>query len=213
MTTSDHQSSLSIPTAAGEPQEMPAASSSSSEAGHPQGPADGSMAALGCAKASEAAADVLVAAAAGQSSSDSAQIRAFWPEHSAVANPAMTELGVGAAASVTQQMHPAQAGSEPVRTRASRNSRRAQKKAMARTRPAPAGTDAQAAVGPQDGAIAEPEANADDCVVCWSAAAGVIFQPCGHFVCCAACAEPFLAYGMPCPMCRIAVASSVCLVS
>ena len=46
------------------------------------------------------------------------------------------------------------------------------------------------------------------CVVCWSAAACMIFQPCGHFCCCVICAQPFLA-GDPCPVCRSPIAAAI----
>ena len=46
------------------------------------------------------------------------------------------------------------------------------------------------------------------CIVCWSAAACIIFQPCGHFCCCVTCAQPFLA-GEPCPICRSPVAAAI----
>ena len=42
----------------------------------------------------------------------------------------------------------------------------------------------------------------EDCIVCWSAAPCVIFQPCGHLCCCKACAQPVVAAGALCPMCR-----------
>ena len=201
MVTSDCHLSLSVPTAAGELPAMPAASFP--EAGRSQDTAHGFSPALGCGGG---ASDVLVATAAGQSSVAPAEIRAFWPGDDAVAVPAMTDVVGRAAASEPEQLQPDQAGFEPVRTRASRNSRRAQKQCKARTQPAQAEAEVPVAVGTQ------AEASAEDCVVCWSAAAEVLFQPCGHFICCAACAGPFLARGMPCPMCRVAVSASVCLV-
>ena len=51
-----------------------------------------------------------------------------------------------------------------------------------------------------------------ECVVCWSAGAEVIFQPCGHFCTCENCAKPWLGVGGPsCPLCRTPVTSSISL--
>ena len=75
-----------------------------------------------------------------------------------------------------------------IRKKASRNSRRAHTKSR---RPIVAVQDS------------------DDCIVCWSAAAGIIFQPCGHNCCCVPCAQPFLVDGHPCPMCRGTVAAGI----
>ena len=75
-----------------------------------------------------------------------------------------------------------------IRTKASRNSRRAHTKSR---RPIAAAQDS------------------GDCIVCWSAAAGIIFQPCGHTCCCVPCAQPFLVDGHPCPMCRGTVAAGI----
>ena len=50
----------------------------------------------------------------------------------------------------------------------------------------------------------------DECVVCWAKNAAVIFRPCGHLCCCLPCAQPFQG-GLPCPMCRRAVESSIAL--
>ena len=53
---------------------------------------------------------------------------------------------------------------------------------------------------------------ADECVVCWVSAASVVFQPCGHFCCCAGCAEPFLTgREAGCPMCRVPISAGICL--
>ena len=125
--------------------------------------------------------------------SPAARIRAYWPEDGAVSAPVVSELDEVAAS----RMEPAEEEFEPVRKQASRNSRRAQKRAVTRRQPVDA---PDAAADSEDG-----------CIVCWAAAAGVMFQPCGHFICCASCASPFLAQGMPCPMCRAPVAAGVYL--
>lgn len=51
--------------------------------------------------------------------------------------------------------------------------------------------------------------DAENCTVCWSAAACVIFQPCGHVCCCETCAKPLVAAGISCPMCRGHVTASI----
>lgn len=48
-----------------------------------------------------------------------------------------------------------------------------------------------------------------DCTVCWSAAACMIFLPCGHLCCCEACAQPIITAGALCPMCRGPVVASI----
>ena len=48
-----------------------------------------------------------------------------------------------------------------------------------------------------------------ECVVCWEAEAGVVFQPCGHACTCMSCAESFLASGVCCPMCRAQITAGV----
>ena len=56
----------------------------------------------------------------------------------------------------------------------------------------------------------QPDADVADgeCVVCWAAAACVIFQPCGHFCTCHACAQPFRD-GQGCPMCRETITAAI----
>ena len=49
----------------------------------------------------------------------------------------------------------------------------------------------------------------ENCIACWSAPRSIIFQPCGHFCCCTACAHPILHDGLPCPMCRGCVAAGI----
>ena len=49
----------------------------------------------------------------------------------------------------------------------------------------------------------------ENCTVCWSAAACVVFQPCGHLCCCQACAQPFVSAEAVCPMCRGPVAAGI----
>ena len=58
----------------------------------------------------------------------------------------------------------------------------------------------------------QPDADVADgeCVVCWASAASVIFQPCGHFCTCHACAQPYLCGGL-CMMCRQPITSSLLL--
>ena len=62
---------------------------------------------------------------------------------------------------------------------------------------------------PADGDVHGEEGMNEDCTVCWSAAACIVFQPCGHLCCCAACAKPMLSSGVPCPMCRGSVAAGI----
>ena len=49
----------------------------------------------------------------------------------------------------------------------------------------------------------------ENCIACWSTPRSIIFQPCGHFCCCTACAHPVLHDGLPCPMCRGCVAAGI----
>ena len=98
-----------------------------------------------------------------------------------------SERGTAPAAAATSEqpeMEPACLTSK----RPSRNSRRAHRKV-----PKPEGS----------------RQNAQDCIACWSAARTVIFQPCGHFCCCATCADPVLNDGVPCPMCRGLVSACI----
>ena len=55
------------------------------------------------------------------------------------------------------------------------------------------------------------QADTQDCIACWAAARTVIFQPCGHFCCCAACADPVMNDGEPCPMCRGSVSACIAM--
>ena len=62
-----------------------------------------------------------------------------------------------------------------------------------------------------DGDLDSQEQEEEDCTVCWSAAPCVVFQPCGHLCCCAACAKPFVAAKALCPMCRGTVTAAITL--
>ena len=64
---------------------------------------------------------------------------------------------------------------------------------------------------PED--ISRTDSSSEDCIVCWAAAASVIFQPCGHHCCCAACAQPYLTASVPCPLCRQVVTAGIALMS
>ena len=46
-----------------------------------------------------------------------------------------------------------------------------------------------------------------ECIICWEAPANVILQPCGHLCACAGCIPLLL--GLPCPMCRGKVVTSM----
>ena len=48
-----------------------------------------------------------------------------------------------------------------------------------------------------------------DCVICWEAAASLVFQPCGHMCACANCVSAFFGPAFLCPMRRSEVASSI----
>ena len=50
---------------------------------------------------------------------------------------------------------------------------------------------------------------AEECVVCWEAEAGVIFQHCGHLCSCHDCALVIFGEGIPCPLCRADVADII----
>lgn len=75
-------------------------------------------------------------------------------------------------------------------------------------------TPAPACTTPQDAFCrARPEPDEElECVVCWAAAPGLVFQPCGHLCACAGCAQAFLGpSAQPCPMCRTAVTSGIAI--
>ena len=46
-----------------------------------------------------------------------------------------------------------------------------------------------------------------ECIICWEAPANVILQPCGHLCVCSGCIPLLL--GLPCPMCRGEVMTSM----
>ena len=60
-------------------------------------------------------------------------------------------------------------------------------------------------------AVDDPDAEEEECVVCWAAGAEVVFQPCGHLCTCCSCAQPFLGRSLACPMCRATVAGGISL--
>ena len=62
---------------------------------------------------------------------------------------------------------------------------------------------------PADKDVHGEEGINEDCTICWSAAACMVFQPCGHLCCCAACAQPMLSSGVLCPICRGSVAAGI----
>ena len=66
--------------------------------------------------------------------------------------------------------------------------------------------DAPAAAEKPQAQMREVEEGAE-CIICWEAPANVVLQPCGHMCACIGCIG--LLSGLPCPMCRQEVTSSM----
>ena len=63
---------------------------------------------------------------------------------------------------------------------------------------------------PVDTAVGDGATEVMECVICWEVDASVLFQPCGHFCTCLACANAcMMKEARICPMCRTMVDSII----